>query len=305
MSNPSHPTGPLSEAALAFLARFRIDDEHAKPYECAVCGDTGMVIEQQPEPQDAYTGAVRCLCGLGQRLPPMISGRPWKSLAEVWAPEDIVDRFPEGSAPAAFVLRDWMDLSGIPLAYQPWTLRSYMDIVVVQDPPLKKLVRYAETWLKTPLEARSDLLAFGPNGTGKTGLLTAILRGCVEAREACLWTTGAELMETWRGSFRVANIDGERRDVLQRPTTVDVLFIDELGGTRATDFVIDALTTLVDRRQRSNRPTLMTLNVPKQAMGLELDEVMEEALGPALYDRLTSRAQLWPLTGESKRGKRR
>ena len=56
---------------------------------------------------------------------------------------------------------------------------------------------------------------------------------------------------------------------------------------------------IVDMRQKSFKPTILTVNVA--AADGEPSQAMAQLLGPALFDRLRERAQFWPMMGKSAR----
>ena len=80
-----------------------------------------------------------------------------------------------------------------------------------------------------------------------------------------------------------------------------VLVLDEWGGEGLSDFVEKALTLTIDRRQKAQVPTIITLNLAADVDDSVAVEQLVQMFGPSLADRLRERAQFWPIWGKSKR----
>ena len=77
--------------------------------------------------------------------------------------------------------------------------------------------------------------------------------------------------------------------------------LDEWGGEGLSEFVEKALTLAIDRRQKAQVPTIITLNLAADVANDVATEQLVEMFGPSLADRLRERAQFWPIWGKSKR----
>lgn len=123
----------------------------------------------------------------------------------------------------------------------------------------------ARAWVQTfavdPGSASSVLLA-GEPGTGKTHLAYAMLRAGVMAatgdgrRVTFRAITHPELNRRLR-----AAIDGGHEHVLAAFLDVDLLLLDDLGSGLQSDWTVDNLHQLVDRRWSEQRPTIYTTNL--------------------------------------------
>lgn len=305
---------PLTPALPMPIKDEPCDCSRCRAIKCRVCSDTGWVPVQLPidarKPYRNRDAVAACLCIAGVRLSSSDKIRA-RSLQEFWSPIEIVSAFPEGTAAACErATRERLTEVGILPVMQTWTLESYRDVVVKDDRTLNRYALYAGTWISSAITARTDVVMFGTNGTGKTGLGVSMLRGAFEQGHSVLFVTARDLLARMRDTMRD---DGPgEREIEARYLQPDVLMIDELGGTNQTQYARDVLTAILDARQKSNKATILTLNVTKPPDLLEdldpsqtIEGQLAEILGPRLADRLSESAQFWSMMGESRRRPRR
>jgi DNA replication protein DnaC len=166
----------------------------------------------------------------------------------------------------------------LPAMYEDASLDK---LAIMTDDP--ESARKVTTWLAA--ESSRTLVLAGDVGTGKTHAAYAIGNAAV-ARG--IWTEGwtvTDLLEAMRPNGDAAGA----RDVARCP----LLILDDLGAGKATDWAVDALTSLVDARLRENRRQIVTTNLPYPAL--------VEAWGARLMDRLAYRWTTVTLTGPSRR----
>jgi DNA replication protein DnaC len=266
-------------------------------WKCPPCQDTGWVpVTVYPKIYGgrATEAVARCLCEKGQ-----VQLSSAKTIAEFWPEAQIMAWWPEGRPAGSIdVLRGRLVSAGFQPSFIGWTIDSYRSVCVAQNRELSRYLKYANVWVnETDPESRSDLVLYGPNGTGKTGLAVAIARGVFQAGQSMRFITARDLMTLWRSTMKDGGPD--EADVFGPFHTVQVLVIDEISGTKMTEFMIDTMTAVIDARQRANRPTIITANVG--ALALDSTDELKDLFGASLFDRLRERAQMWPLFGESLR----
>lgn len=141
--------------------------------------------------------------------------------------------------------------------------------------------------------SRRGLLIVGPVGVGKTYQAWAAanaLRTAVDAQGGP-WDVHAlpsvELLEQLRGQ------DGSGREALDRAMSAPVLFIDDLGGERPTDWTLERLYLVLNHRYDWQRATIVTTN---------LDPVkLAEVIGERCVSRLFEMTTRVGLTGDDRR----
>lgn len=297
MADEMAPIGSLGSA----LARFRAHGPIADPGGIDPSGDTvngcgvcryGLVSVRHPGTQSAVYA---CLCQRGQakRIASITSQITEAEREQYWP----------GGVPQAVDPQRVLELltaARIPPKFLPWSLASYRERFK-SDREQQRYLKLAEEWIQA--SERSDLVIFGPNGTGKTGIAIALVRALAEQQQRSEFWTMRELSIAWRDTFRAGARDDDgaltEADFLASLVALDLLIVDEVSGQRLSEFVEDTLTMIVDKRQRLQKPTILTMNTPAEAE--DDGAVLAQLLGPTLQDRLRERGQFWPMKGLSRR----
>ncbi len=144
-----------------------------------------------------------------------------------------------------------------------------------------------------------DLILHGGHGLGKTGFTVALVRHLLAADNAVRWWYVPELLLAWQSTFQPGG--GGTHEFFQRLVGYDVLVLDEMMGAKATEFVEQTITTVINARQREQRPTIVTLNTLPSADPRAERAALTMMLGPALMDRFAEHGEFWPFHGPSQR----
>lgn len=143
-----------------------------------------------------------------------------------------------------------------------------------------------------------SILFTGKTGCGKTHLAVAIIRELVKRAwiQDIRFITTPELLLEIRATFRpsVRKYDDSGRceadteqDVLDKYSKCDLLLLDDLGSEKVSDFTIQSLYLVIDRRNRDLRPTIVTTNLSLEEIETQIDARMASRLADMKIVKLT------------------
>lgn len=132
--------------------------------------------------------------------------------------------------------------------------------------------------VKTPVGVKRGLWLFGPFGTGKSTMATAIVLTYLKAGHDALFAFVPDLLDDIRASYRQDQQaeargyeDWIERDPLEKARRVTLLVLDDLGAERATDWAVETLGKLVNYREANDLLTIVTSNKSPELMQSEAD----------------------------------
>jgi DNA replication protein DnaC len=151
----------------------------------------------------------------------------------------------------------------------------------------------AHAWAKAVAADADDvqsLLIVGPTGTGKTHYAYAVLRAIAETGRGLDWAalTAADLYASLRPR---PGADSEAE--FTRLANIDVLFLDDLGAAKVTEWTEEVTYRLINRRYEQCKPSLFTSNVPPAQL--------RDALGERISSRLVEMCERVVLKGHDRR----
>lgn len=166
--------------------------------------------------------------------------------------------------------------------------------------------RYCEIY---PLVDGGGILYYGPNGSGKTHLLVAIVRAIVARGFEVKFVDYNSLLAQIRATYNPGAGTCER-SVIDPVINAPLLAIDDLGATRMTEWVEDTVCLILNSRYNSRRPTLATTNrYPESMAGTPGARVtrpsFEEFLGKRVASRLHEMCRIIEIqAGDCRRAER-
>lgn len=135
----------------------------------------------------------------------------------------------------------------------------------------------------------------GDVGTGKTSLAMLVSKAALDAgRTVAIYST-PDLLSRIRRTFDSSDGEESYSSFFRRLTSVDLLHLDDLGAERRTDWVLEQLYAVIDRRYNDERSIVFTTNLE--------EEPLREQLGGRVVSRLIQMCDgnPLPLYGTDKR----
>ena len=149
------------------------------------------------------------------------------------------------------------------------------------------------------LESLTDSLYItGHKGTGKTHMAAAIIREIVidktpyHRHSSCRWVSVPDLLLKIRATFR-DGAEQTEQEIIERYSECRRLVLDDLGVEKTTEWSLQTLYMIIDRRYREERQTIITSN-------LSLDELADK-LDDRIASRLSELCRVVVLSGPDRR----
>lgn len=142
-------------------------------------------------------------------------------------------------------------------------------------------------------DTRRGIYLHGAIGSGKTHIAWALAQKWHdETKRAPMFWNVSELIRSIKNDFNKHPYDKERseEEILE---TRGLVFLDDLGAERATDFVAETLYLIVNRRYENKLPIIITSN-------LSLDELSAQ-IGDRTASRIAGLCDIVELKGGDRR----
>jgi DNA replication protein DnaC len=113
------------------------------------------------------------------------------------------------------------------------------------------------------LAAGRGLWMMGSTGTGKTTLGMLVAKTALAAGHTVAVYFTPKLLTQIRQTYQATESEDAYEAFFRRLTSVDLLYIDDLGAERHTDWVVEQLYALVNERYENQRSMLITSNADR------------------------------------------
>ncbi len=134
------------------------------------------------------------------------------------------------------------------------------------------------------LDAGKGMWLMGNTGTGKTTLGMLVAKMALAAGKSVAVYFTPKLLTQIRQTYQATESEDAYEAFFQRLTSVDLLYIDDLGSERHTDWVVEQLYALVNERYENQRSMLVTSNARNDVE--EGRKQLEDQIGSRTVSRL-------------------
>jgi DNA replication protein DnaC len=134
------------------------------------------------------------------------------------------------------------------------------------------------------LDAGKGMWLMGNTGTGKTTLGMLVAKMALAAGKTVAVYFTPKLLTQIRQTYQATESEDAYDAFFKRLTSVDLLYIDDLGSERHTDWVVEQLYALVNERYENQRSMLVTSNAQHDVE--EGRKQLEDQIGSRTVSRL-------------------
>lgn len=166
--------------------------------------------------------------------------------------------------------------AGIPPRFQARTFDNYQATNEGQASALRKAKAYAASWPQVKT-AGTCMIFSGNAGTGKTHLACAIANELMGQGVSAAFTTVSDAMRAIKRTYDAGSAMTEVQ-AIQAFVDPQLLILDEVGANRGTDYELQLMFDIINKRYENCRPTIILTNLDPAAL--------RECLGERVVDRL-------------------
>ena len=141
------------------------------------------------------------------------------------------------------------------------------------------------------IDESQNCLFIGDKGLGKTYTMVAMAKALLAKGQTVRYITVPELLMELKSTFSQAN--ASEQVVLHKYSSVPYLFLDDIGVEKPTDYVLQALFIIIDRRYMDNLHLCISSNLSLQELSDRGDS--------RLVSRLVEMCDVFEFSGKDRR----
>jgi len=242
----------LSSLTVAPVAPALLPAPAAVGDKCPTCANTGLLGWKSPR-HYPLAECEFCPCDAGQTYQALLAGQQAQQR--------------QARLTAAFTS------AGIPPHFQDFTLDT-LAALIANEPDKRTGIEAARAIAATgAYNGKTSLCLVGPVGSGKTGLVTPILRQYLDAGLSALWIEFYDFCEAVQSKYGQGDESAQAMDLVR---SVDWLLIDDVGDPARpgpeTDDKRRLLYQIVNHRHNHRRPMLITSNLDLRGLAAQFGE---------------------------------
>ena len=120
------------------------------------------------------------------------------------------------------------------------------------------LRRYASKW-DDMSKNNVGILLYGPVGTGKSFLASCLCNAILEKQASVCATSFSRILNVLQSS-------PDRQAVLDRLENFRLVFLDDFGAERSSEYAMEQVFSVIDSRYRIKKPVIVTTNLSLKEM---------------------------------------
>ena len=129
-------------------------------------------------------------------------------------------------------------------------------------PPIKKadeIVQFIQAWIDSYSPGGKGLFLVGDVGSGKTHIAVAILKELIVRGFTGLYYNVVDLLKDIRATMS-NDFELSEYALLDITCNVDVLILDDMGAEKTSDWVLDRIYHIINKRYENQVTTIVTSN---------------------------------------------
>jgi DNA replication protein DnaC len=151
--------------------------------------------------------------------------------------------------------------------------------------------------LDAKLDSGRGLWFYGDVGTGKTTLAMLVAQEALNRGRSVAIYSVPRLLAVIRNTYETEAGDLSYLDLFRQLSRVDLLYLDDLGAEKQTEWVLEQLYSLVNERYICERSMIATTNLPPADTLAEQMSSFEEQIGRRTVSRLLEMTTEVPMFG--------